>query len=159
MLTVYGFGAKTSSGFGAVEEQLAGEGTLVLRAKLDGETAPTVAPSAPQPPELDRYLESPTRLYPDLRREDGTLKSEAEDQSFIESQGRKYGKSEKQRYDKAKRWWEREGQALVQQIPTAALEPVSPEPSSVTTFTFRTLSELGDVAQRVASQLREGGAS
>jgi CRISPR-associated protein Cmr2 len=158
MLTTYGFGAKTSSGFGAVEEQLAGEGKLVLRAKLAGETAPTVAPSAPQPSELARYLESPTRLHPDLRREDGTLKSEAEYQSFIESQGRKYGKQEKQLYDKAKKWWEQEEQTQAQQTPTPAPEPAPPEPSPVTTFTFRTLSELDDVAQRVATRLREGGA-
>jgi CRISPR-associated protein Cmr2 len=158
MLTTYGFGAKTSSGFGTVEEQLAGEGKLVLRAKLDGETAPTVAPPAPQPPSLPRYLESPTRLHPDLRREDGTLKSEAEYQRFIESQGRKYGKSDRQLYDKAKKWWEQGGQTQAQQTPTPAPEPAPPEPSPVTIFTFRSLSELGDVAQRVASQLREGGA-
>ncbi len=36
MLTVYGFGAKTSSGFGTVEERLTGEGQLVIRAKLAG---------------------------------------------------------------------------------------------------------------------------
>ncbi|BCX03239.1 MAG: hypothetical protein KatS3mg053_1177 [Candidatus Roseilinea sp.] len=159
MLTTYGFGAKTSSGFGTVEEQLAGEGKLVLHAKLAGETAPTVVPSASQPPNLPRYLESPTRLHPDLRREDGTLKSEAEYQRFIESQGRKYGKSDKQLYDKAKKWWEQGGQTQAQQTPTPAPEPAPPEPSPVTTFTFWTLSKLGDVAQRVASQLREGGAS
>jgi CRISPR-associated protein Cmr2 len=157
MLTVYGFGAKTSSGFGIVEEQLAGEGKLVLRAKLAGEAAPAVAPPASQPSNLPRYLESPTRLHPDLRREDGTLKSEAEYRRFIESQGRKYDKQEKQLYDKAKKWWEREGQALAQQIPAAAPEPAPPEPSPVTTFTFRTLSELCDVAQRVGTRLREGG--
>ncbi|MGC8800894.1 MAG: RAMP superfamily CRISPR-associated protein [Chloroflexus sp.] len=156
MLTVYGFGAKTSSGFGIAE---ASEGKLVLRAKLAGGAAPAVAPPAPQQPELARYLESPTRLHPDLRREDGTLKSEAEYQRFIESQGRKYGKQEKQLYDKAKKWWEREGQALAQQTPTPTPEPAPPEPSPVTTFTFQTLSELGDVAQRVAKQLRKGDAS
>lgn len=35
MLITYGFGAKTSSGFGMAEEQLAGEGKLVIRAQLD----------------------------------------------------------------------------------------------------------------------------
>jgi CRISPR-associated protein Cmr2 len=159
MLTVYGFGAKTSSGFGIAEEPLTGEGKLVLRAKLTGEAAPAVAPPASQPSNLPRYLESPTRLHPDLRREDGTLKSEAEYQRFIESQERKYDKKEKQLYDKAKNWWEREGQALAHQTPTPAPEPAPPEPTPVTTFTIRTLSELCDVAQRVATRLREGGAS
>jgi CRISPR-associated protein Cmr2 len=87
------------------------------------------------------------------------LKSEAEYQRFIESQGRKYGKSERQLYDKAKKWWEQGGQTLAQQTPAPAPKSVPSEPSPVTTFTFRTLSELDDVAQRVASQLREGGAS
>ncbi len=35
MLTIYGFGAKTSSGFGMTEDRLAGEGKLAIRAKLD----------------------------------------------------------------------------------------------------------------------------
>ncbi len=38
MLTVYGFGAKTSSGFGVAEDRLAGEGRLVIRAELAGGT-------------------------------------------------------------------------------------------------------------------------
>jgi CRISPR-associated protein Cmr2 len=41
MLATYGFGAKTSSGFGTAEDQLAVNGKLALRAKLDGGTAPT----------------------------------------------------------------------------------------------------------------------
>jgi CRISPR-associated protein Cmr2 len=41
MLTTYGFGAKTSSGFGTAEGKLAGEGKLAIRAKLDGGTVPT----------------------------------------------------------------------------------------------------------------------
>lgn len=40
MLTIYGFGAKTSSGFGTAEDQLVEEGILAIRAKLDGEAAP-----------------------------------------------------------------------------------------------------------------------
>jgi len=40
MLTIYGFGAKTSSGFGIAEDQLDRVGKLAIRAKLEGETAP-----------------------------------------------------------------------------------------------------------------------
>jgi CRISPR-associated protein Cmr2 len=39
MLTIYGFGAKTSSGFGMAEDRLAVNGKLAIRAKLDGGTA------------------------------------------------------------------------------------------------------------------------
>jgi CRISPR-associated protein Cmr2 len=109
MLTTYGFGAKTSSGFGMAEDQLAGKGKLALRVKLAGEGAPAVAPPEPQPPDLPRYLESPTRLIPDLRREDGTLKSEEEYRLWIERQGKQYKKKDRQLYEKAKNWWEKEG--------------------------------------------------
>jgi hypothetical protein len=40
MLTINGFGAKTSSGFGTAEDQLVGLGILAIRAKLDSEAAP-----------------------------------------------------------------------------------------------------------------------
>lgn len=47
MLTTYGFGAKTSSGFGTAE--LAGEGKLTIRAALAGNLAPSATPPAPPP--------------------------------------------------------------------------------------------------------------
>lgn len=46
MLTIYGFGAKTSSGFGTAEDQLVGVGKLAIRAKLDGKIAPPAAKMA-----------------------------------------------------------------------------------------------------------------
>ena len=103
MLTLYGFGAKTSSGFGVAEDRLAGEGELVIRATLiDESTADTVQPE-PQIPGLPRYLESPTQLIPDLRREDRTLKSEEEYRFWVEGQGKKYKKKDQQLYEKAKK--------------------------------------------------------
>lgn len=153
MLTIHGFGAKTSSGFGTAEDQLVREGKLIVRAKLASGTAPSSAPPEPQQPVLPRYLESPTRLHPDLRREDGSLKSEAEYQSLIESRGRKYIREDEQ-------LWEREGRTLAEgasQEPEP--EPALPETPPISEFTFRTLSELCEVTRRVAEQLREGGAS
>jgi CRISPR-associated protein Cmr2 len=160
MLTTYGFGAKTSSGFGTAEDRLAGEGKLVVRAKLAGEAAPAVAPPEPQPPDLPRYLESPTRLHADLRRPDGGLKSEAEYQALVESRGQKYTKSDKQLYAKAKGWWEREGRAVAEaasQEPETEPEPEPPETPSVSRFTFHALSELCEVAEQVTAQLQRGG--
>ncbi len=160
MLTTYGFGAKTSSGFGTAEDQLTGEGKLAIRAELADKDAPPVTPPEPQPSKLPRYLESPTRLHPDLRREDGSLKSEEEYKSFIEKQGKTYGKKDKQLYDKAKGWWLREGQALAQapsQEPEPEPEPVPIQTPPVTEFTFHTLSELCEVAKQVAAQLQGGG--
>lgn len=160
MLITYGFGAKTSSGFGVVEDRLAGEGKLAIRAELAGETATPVAPPEPQQPDLPRYQESPTRLHADLRRPDGSPKSEAEYQALIESRGQRYAKKDKQLYDKAKSWWEREGQALAEatsQEPEPEPEPAPPETPSVSEYALGTLSELPDLAQRVAEALRKGG--
>jgi CRISPR-associated protein Cmr2 len=55
MLTTYGFGAKTSSGFGTAEEQLAGEGKLAIRARLVGESKPTPEPAPPETPAVAEY--------------------------------------------------------------------------------------------------------
>ncbi|MGC9529170.1 MAG: RAMP superfamily CRISPR-associated protein [Candidatus Bipolaricaulaceae bacterium] len=160
MLTTYGFGAKTSSGFGVVEDRLAGEGKLAVRVELAGETATSAAPLESQQPDLPCYLESPTRLRPDLRRPDGSLKSEAEYQALIESRGQKYGKKNKQLYAKAKSWWEREGRAMAEaatQEPGPKPEPAPSQTPPVSEFTFHTLSELCDLAQEVGEQLRKRG--
>jgi len=158
MLTTYGFGAKTSSGFGTAEDRLVREGKLAIRAELAGEATPAAALPEPQQPDLPRYLESPTRLHVDLRRSDGSLKSEAEYQALIESREQKYAKKDKQLY--AKGWWEREGEKLAQatpQEPEPEPEPGPTETPPVSEYPFRTLSELCKVAQCVAGQLREGG--
>ncbi len=43
MLTINGFGAKTSSGFGTAEDQLVEEGKMAIRAKLDGKISKPAA--------------------------------------------------------------------------------------------------------------------
>jgi CRISPR-associated protein Cmr2 len=160
MLTIYGFGAKTSSGFGTVEDKLAGKGTLVLRADLPGLAASTGVASKPEQPapSLPRYLESPTRLNDDFRQSDGSMKSEAEYETFVKSRGRQFAKKDKQLYQKAQKWWEREGRQLTEataQEPTT--EPVLSQTPPVTTVDFDTLSKLRDLARGVATRLRNGG--
>lgn len=162
MLTTYGFGAKTSSGFGTAKDQLAGEGKLYIRADLPNGDAPAgdVLPEQQQS-QLPRYLEAPGRLHPDLHQPDGSLKSEEEYRAFIESRGGQYSKKDKQLYDKAKSWWEREGRALAEsrsQEPEAEAEPKPPEPPLVTEYTFDALSELCEQATRVAEKLRKEAA-
>ena len=44
MLTTYGIGAKTSSGFGIAEDKLTKEGKLAIRAKLGDGTSSTATP-------------------------------------------------------------------------------------------------------------------
>jgi len=160
MLTTYGFGAKTSSGFGTAEDRLAGTGTLALRVELPGiATSTGAAPEPEQPvPSLPRYLESPTHLHTDFRQPDGSLKSEADYEAFVKSRGGQYSKKDKQLYEKAQKWWERESRQLAEAI---AQEP-TPEPApartpSMTQLTFASLSELRELAWDVAAQLRNGG--
>jgi len=157
MMREYGFGAKTSSGFGAAEDRLATEGKLVVRAEFPG--VAIEAPVEPQPepsPDLPRYLESPVRLHPDFRRPDGSLKTEEEYQALIESRGQKYAKRDRQLYEKAKAWWEREGRVLAE-APTEEPEPSAEPAPLVAEWTFTTISELQEVARKVATLLREGG--
>lgn len=160
MLTVYGFGAKTSSGFGTAEDRLDGRGTLALRAELPGLATSAKAASGPEQPtpNLPRYLESPTRLHTDFRRPDGGLKSEAEYQSHIKGRGGQYSKKDKQLYEKAQRWWEREGLRLSEDTPQEETPATSPTPEPpVQELTFTSLEELPALAQNVATHLRCGG--
>lgn len=161
LLTTYGFGAKTSSGFGIAEDRLVGKGTLALRIDLPRVATPTGAsPELEQPaPGLPRYQETPTRLHTDFRQPDGNLKSETEYEAFVKSRGGQYGKKDKQLYEKAQKWWEREGRQLAEAKPqelAPELAPTSPQRPPVTELTFATLSEMRELAQRVATQLRNG---
>ena len=156
-LTTYGFGAKTSSGFGTAADRLAGEGILALRARSSGvaiETGTTADPTAV--PDLPRYLESTTRLHADFRRPDGSLKDEEEYMALVIGRGQQYAKRDKLLYSKAKGWWAREGRRSSE---SAVQEPDTeiPETAPVSTWSYSTLSELFELAQRVAAELRSGG--
>jgi CRISPR-associated protein Cmr2 len=161
MMTVYGFGAKTSSGYGTARDCLSGDGTLALRATLPGAEPSPAAAEPPQPaPDLSRYLEAPTRLHADFRRPDGSLKSEAEYQALVESRGQKYARKDRQLYAKAKAWWEREDRHLAEapaEEPEPAVQPAPSPAPPVAEWEFTTISELQEVAQKVATLLREGG--
>jgi CRISPR-associated protein Cmr2 len=150
MMTAYGFGAKTSSGFGVANDAL-NDGCL----RLSGLEAPD--PTAPddvsQPaPGLPRYLSAPGQLHPDFRADDGSFRyrSDAERQAMK--------KGDRQLYDKARNWWEREGKAL------AAHAEQQPEPSPVAELhrpaiaerTFANWKELHDQAAALAKLLRGG---
>jgi CRISPR-associated protein Cmr2 len=146
MLTIYGFGAKTSSGFGIADVE--GKGELAIRADLPN-LKQTESEIKPIEPDLPRYLIAPGQLHPDFQSADGSLKSEAE---YLKG---KFGKKEKQLYDKAKKWWEREGrqlaEATTQELPP---EPEPPPKSSVTEVSLVSLRELGDRVQSIAEYLQ-----
>lgn len=138
MMTTYGFGAKTSSGFGLAADSLR-DGRLQVAGLDAPDEAPAGAVVAQSAPALPRYLSAPGQMHPDFRAADGSLVSEAEYQQKIKSRRQKYAKRDKQLYDKAKGWWEREGKALSDRAtpepePSKQQEPARP-PLTVRTFT------------------------
>lgn len=147
MLTVYGFGAKTSSGFGVADVK--GKGELAIRADLPALNEPEIKQSEP---ELPRYLIAHGQLHPDFQSSDGSLKSEAE---YLKG---RLGKKEKQLYDKAEKWWEREGRQLAKattQEPVPEPEPPPPK-SSVSDREFNSFESLVTTATELAQQLGGG---
>lgn len=101
LLTRDGFGAKTSSGYGTVNPHQC-KSQLVFNLE---ERVTQIAQASSGP--LPNYLEAPDQLIAILRNEHGELIDESEFQQRIESQGLKYNKQRKQRYDKARKWWQR----------------------------------------------------
>lgn len=162
LFTVYGFGAKTSSGFGLADNAV-GDGEIIVgglarKAELP---APETASSTSPQPELPRYLNASGRLHPDFVAEAGGLKHEAEYQKLVEGRGHSYGKKDKQLYDKAKSWWEREGQQLARQQQELAPEPkpvpVAPPSYLLVRETFDAFENLPAKAQKLADTLRQAG--
>lgn len=157
MFTVYGFGAKTSSGFGVAQESMVGQGQLQIKADISLPITTEPAPTPP-PPDLPRYLSAPNQLHPDFQAEEGGLIAEAEYRKLIKGRGKKYTKRDEQLYAKAKGWWEREGQVLaeaemVESEPPPPVEtPLEKWPPQL----FNSFSALVDLADEVAEALTQG---
>lgn len=158
MLTVYGFGAKTSSGFGVVEDRLHSTGLVALRYSStminDGE-APKLSDKT-QAAALPRYLESPTRLHADFLTQQGELKSEEEYRRLIIKRGQKYSKSNHQLYEKARKWWEQQHDALSKPLdPKTSSEEIN-IPQPILRREFTRLSELVQVVYEVTQSIQKG---
>jgi CRISPR-associated protein Cmr2 len=155
MFRTYGFGAKTSSGFGVAREECKG----ILRLKTTDPVPVPVQQEPEPPPDLPRYLSTPNQLHPDFRADDGSLKSEAEYRALIESRAQKYGKKNKLLYEKARNWWEREGKTLAEKKQEEEPEP-KPETREklkpiITTRDFKTFDELVGITVQLTSALAE----
>lgn len=133
MLTVYGFGAKTSSGFGIAD--VSGTGELAIRANLPGleETSTPV-----QQPE---FLNNDGNLKQDFLNPDGSFKTEKQYKTFLQSQGSTHNKK---LYQEAKKWSEAN---------TKESAPESKSLQPMAKMFFVNLSELGDRTQEVAKKL------
>ncbi|MBX7237239.1 MAG: hypothetical protein K1X65_22850 [Caldilineales bacterium] len=153
MLMRYGFGAKTSNGFGLAQEAVS-DGSLTLR--IVGLHAPPPPPEVRSAPDHDlpRYLEAPGQLKSEFRTADGSFRYRSE------TELKAMKKADQQLYDKARVWWEREGRTQAESA--AKLKPKPPAAPALPTPTwptwqFAAFDELLALAERVAQQFSEGG--
>ncbi|OAB62040.1 hypothetical protein AY599_22835 [Leptolyngbya valderiana BDU 20041] len=151
MLAVYGFGAKTSSGFGVVEDRLNEQGILAIQADIPELKQPEPAVKPPEP-DLPRYLIAPGQIDPEFLNPDGSFKSK---EQYLQG---KSAKKAGQLYDKARKWWDSEQRKLTE---TAIVE-INPEPEpsqkpNMTEVSFEKLSELESCAQQIGDRLSNGG--
>jgi CRISPR-associated protein Cmr2 len=131
MFTVYGFGAKTSSGFGIAD--VIKEGKLRVRFDDVPETKPTAGQQRPD--DLSEFFTP-----------EGVLKK------FTESEMSKWGKPRRQRYEKARKWLERT------QAESVAASEILPVPTkTITERVVRGWQGLIDTAEELAGRLRVKG--
>jgi CRISPR-associated protein Cmr2 len=150
MLTTYGFGAKTSSGFGVVEEQLAGQGRLLIRATLGGAEQ---KPSRPLEPEIPEIVQRFREQYP---HEDFSLKpKEWRDKRKATNRDQDAYKQARAAFSDYQTQLSNYQQQVADWEKAIAAAP-PPQPP-VTERTFTTLSGLQEQAQQAATQLRSGG--
>jgi len=150
MMLLYGFSAKRTSGYGTAEDRVE-NGRLTLHDPALAEGAkPAPAAPAPAPPaqSLPRYLAAPGQLKPEYLNPDGTFRERTE------AELKAMKKADRQEYDKAKKWWEREGRRQeVEAAPPEAPPPVEKPTTSLAsrTFEFNSLSELVERAREIAA--------
>jgi CRISPR-associated protein Cmr2 len=98
-------------------------------------------------PNLPKYLQAPGKLKDEYLNPDGTFRERSE----AELKG--MSKSDRQEYEKARRWWEREGKALASQ-PPAEVEPEKPETQKPTWLKreFGSFAELNAVVKELLEQ-------
>ncbi len=136
MFTVYGFGAKTSSGFGTVSRIK--DGSLKMRFDEIPESKPVSSES------LAGYLATPGCLKPEYLTAEGTFRERSTDEL------NKMGKQKRQLYERAKKWWERRQEEQADVIPLPSPKPVSER-------TFSNFQGLVDTAVELAGSLRTRG--
>lgn len=158
MMTIYGFGAKTSSGFGLAEDLLASEGKLVLRAGLP-DTSSTTA-GLPEPENEAGQLQADIKQF--MERFDLSSFPRWTNEELARSGWGKKRQSEYKRLRNRHPDWNDTTHSWQAQPgidkPAAAEEETTPAPIvPITPFTFTTLSELQILTQHIADQLRDGG--
>ncbi|WP_169238897.1 hypothetical protein [Candidatus Roseilinea sp. NK_OTU-006] len=145
MFLTYGFSAKRTSGYGTARETVA-DGFFQIRI----EETPAQPAAAPPPTtaaqSLPKYLQAPGKLKDEYLNPDGTFRERNE------AELKAMKKSDRQEYDKAKKWWEREGKALTEQpSPPAETQPAAEEapPPAWLKRKFTSFVQLVDEAKKL----------
>jgi CRISPR-associated protein Cmr2 len=145
MLSLYGFGAKTSSGYGVIDEQFV-EQKGAFKMNFEEPSAAAAQPMPSQAPQMSDEVRDFLSQYPG---EDFSLKVQAWRRKH------KAGKGPARKYRYAKDVFYRYQQELDRYQAEQATQPVKAEvPSACTSYTFETLDELKTMMMNLASTLR-----
>jgi len=148
MFLTYGFSAKRTSGYGVAKETVS-NGFFQIR--VAEPSTPSASAPSPAEPQLPKYLQAPGRLKDEYLAPDGSFRERSQ------AELAKMTKAQRQEYEKAKKWWEREGKALIGQ-PLVEPEPQAAPPTPQwLQRTFGTFDQLCEEAAQVASVLEAGG--
>ncbi len=141
MFLTYGFSAKRTSGYGVAEETVSNGFVQIRIEETQSPLSPVPSTAAPN---LPKYLQAPGKLKDEYLNPDGTFRERSE----AELKG--MSKSDRQEYEKARRWWEREGKALASQ-PPAEVESEKPEDQKPTWMKreFASFDELKKVVKEL----------
>lgn len=141
LFLTYGFSAKRTSGFGVAKENLE-NGFVQFR--IEEIPASPVAPPATKQ-SMAKYLQAPGKLKDEYLNPDGTFRERSQ------AELTKMSKPQRQEYEKAKKWWEREGKALAEKPAESAPSEQSLEPQPPwLKREFSSFYELLSVAETLA---------
>lgn len=155
MLTTYGFGAKTSSGYGVADEDV--EGTLLINLPYISdipESGDLASPAYELPEDafLEKYMDKSGNVKPEFRGSgEGGLMSNSE----YKAQGQFLGGGSLSEFKRFRSWYFKHGERWRAFLATQ--DSGSLESPPVSKLIFHTMGELCQVAQQVAERLREGG--
>jgi CRISPR-associated protein Cmr2 len=147
MFLTYGFSAKRTSGYGVAEEKVSG-GFFQIRIEETVLSSPSALP--PAHPQLPKYLQAPGKLKDEYLTPEGTFRERTQ------AELAKMSKAQRQEYEKAQKWWEREGKDLREQPPAPTELPPAPAPQWLRRE-FDSFQQLCEQANQVAQMLQTGG--
>ncbi|PWH19140.1 MAG: hypothetical protein DDG59_04020 [Anaerolineae bacterium] len=145
MMLTCGFSAKRTSGYGAAREAVENGFFQIRIEEMLAHPAATPSPAALS---LPKYLQAPGKLKDEYLNPDGTFRERSQ------AELAKMSKAPKQEYEKAKKWWEREGKALAQQ-PPAQPEVQAPAEAPQPTWLRREFVSFAQLVDEVKKLQKE----